>query len=306
VTIVALGGLLLPMLLREKYPERFSLGLLTAGGSLGLLFPPSLPVIVYGMVAGTDVDKLFKAGALPGLLLVFAISAYAAAVGYFREVPRHAFSLRRLGRTALYAAPELLIPVIIVGGIYSGAMAAVQAAAVTAFYVLIVEVALYRDVGIYDLPGIMRKSAELVGAIVVILGMAMGLGNYFVDAEVPQKLLEAVRSRITSPLSFLFVLNGFLLVVGCLLDIFSATLLVVPLITPLAAQYHINPFHLGIVFLTNLEIGYLTPPVGMNLFLASLRFRRPALEIAWNALPFLLILLGCLAIITYVPWLSSS
>lgn len=305
VTIVALGGLLLPILTGEKYPEKFSLGLLTTGGSLGLLFPPSLPIIVYGLIAKVDIDRLFVAGVIPGALLVCAISAYAMAVGSTAHVPRHPFNARALGRALLRAAPELPIPVIIVGGIYSGFITAIEASAATAFYVFLVEVLVYRDVKLRDVPGVMRRTAELVGAIVVILGMAMGLKNYLVDAEVPQRILALMKAEITSPLTFLLVLNGFLLVVGCLLDIFSATLVVVPLVAPLAAQYGIDPLHLGIVFLTNLEIGYLTPPVGLNLFLASLRFRRPTLEIARVALPFLAILLVCLAAITYVPSLST-
>jgi tripartite ATP-independent transporter DctM subunit len=305
VTIIALGGLLYPVLVAEKYPERFSLGLLTTGGSLGLLFPPSLPVIVYGIVGKVDTDRLFLAGVVPGLLLVGAISLYSVGVGVRRRVPRHAFSVRTAARAFLRAAPELPIPVIIVGGIYSGLITAIEAAAATAFYVLLVEVAIYRDVRARDLPGIMRKTAELVGALVVILGMAMGLANYLVDHEVPQEILAAMKSRITSPISFLLVLNAFLLIVGCLLDVFSATLVVVPLIAPLAARYDIDPFHLGVIFLTNLEIGYLTPPVGINLFLASLRFGKPVFEIARASMPYLLLLLGCLALITYVPWLST-
>ncbi len=305
VTIVALGGLLYPILLSERYPQRFATGLLTTGGSLGLLFPPSLPVIVYGLVGGVDVDRLFVAGAFPGALLVLAIAGYSVAIGLVGGVPRHPFSAREAARALARAAPELPIPAIIVGGIYGGFIAPLEAAAATAFYVFAIEVLVWRDVRVRDLPGVMRRAAELVGAIVVILGMAMGLANAFVHRDVPQAILAAMETRITSPITFLLVLNVFLLAVGCLLDIFLATLLVVPLVAPLAARYGIDPFHLGVVFLTNLEIGYLTPPVGINLFLASLRFRLPALAVARHVVPFLLLLLGCLALITYVPWLST-
>lgn len=305
VTIVALGGLLYPMLLGEKYPEKFSLGVLTTGGSLGLLFPPSLPIIVYGLVAGVDIDRLFVAGLIPGMLLVLAIGGYSAVIGSVRSVPTHGFALANAARALVRAMPELPIPVIIIGGIYSGLITAIEAAAATAFYVLVVEVVVYRDVKLAALPGVMRRTAELVGAIMVILGMAYGLSNFLVDQEVPQQILEAMKVRITSPLTFLLVLNLFLLIVGCLLDIFSATLVVVPLIAPLAVEYGVDPVHLGIVFLTNLEIGYLTPPVGMNLFLSSLRFRKRIVDVVRSVLPFLALLLVCLAVITYVPALST-
>ncbi len=305
VTIVALGGLLYPMLKSERYPEGFSLGLLTTGGSLGLLFPPSLPIIVYGLVAKVDIDRLFIAGILPGILLVVAISTACVVTGVRANVPRHPFDGPAALRAFKAAAFEIPIPLIVVTGIYGGFITAIEAAAVVAFYTLVVEVGIYRDVKIAQLPSIMRKTAELVGAIVVILGMALALSNYFVDAEIPQKILRAMEARITSPLAFLLVLNVFLLIVGCLLVIFSATLVVVPLVAPFAARFGIDPSHLGIIFLTNLEIGFLTPPVGVNLVLSSLRFRKPIVEVTRVSLPFIGILLVCLAIITYVPWLST-
>lgn len=311
VTIVALGGLLYPMLRAERYPERFSLGLLTTGGSLGLLFPPSLPIIVYALIAGpltnnkVDVDRLFLAGVLPGLLLVFAVAGFSIATGVRERVPRSPFAAREALRALKGAAFELPIPLIVIGGIYSGLITAIEASAVVAFYALVVEVAVYRDIPLRRLPEVMRKTAELIGAIVVILGMALALSNYFIDEEIPQKILRAAESHISSPLTFLLVLNAFLLVVGCLLDIFSATLVVVPLVAPFAARYRIDPVHLGVIFLTNLEIGFLTPPVGMNLFLSSLRFRCPIIEVTRSSLAFIALLLGCLLLITYVPWLST-
>jgi tripartite ATP-independent transporter DctM subunit len=309
VTIIALGGLLYPMLARDGYPERFSIGLLTTGGSLGLLFVPSLPIIVYGLIAGVDIDTLFLAALLPGILLVVVLSGFAMIVGVRAGVPRHPAPWRdpaeawRAFRAAAWEAP---IPILIMGVIYSGAATAIEASAVVALYCLFVEVVVYRDVGLGALPRVARHTAELVGAILLILGMAMGLKNYLVDAEVPQQILRAMSTHIDSRLSFLIVLNLFLLVVGCLLDIFSAILVVVPLVAPLAAQFGVDPVHLAIIFLTNLEIGYLTPPVGINLFLGSLRFERPVLWIARAALPFLLLLVVCLAGITYLPILSTS
>jgi C4-dicarboxylate transporter DctM subunit len=305
VTIVALGGLLYPMLVAEKYRESFSLGLLTTCGSLGLLFPPSLPIIVYALIGQVDVDQLFLAGVFPGLLLVAAISTMSIVAGVRAGVPRHAFAAREALRALRAAAWEVPIPLIIIAGIYSGKMTAIEASGVVAAYTLLVEVGIYRDIKLRALPGVLRKTAELIGAIIVILGMAMALSNYFVDQKIPDRILAAAQDQFSSRLAFLVILNLFLLVVGCLLDIFSATLVVVPLIAPFAKHFHIDPLHLGIIFLTNLEIGFLTPPVGMNLFLSSLRFRKPIVEVTRVSLPFIGVLLICLAIITYVPGLST-
>lgn len=305
VTIVALGGLLYPMLTAERYQDRFALGLLTTCGSLGLLFPPSLPIIVYALVAKVEVDRLFRAGLLPGLLLVAAVAGYSMLRASRDGVPRNAFDRAAALRALRGAAFELPIPLIVLVGIYRGYITAIEAAAVVAFYTFVVEVLILRDLRPAQLAGVLRKTGELIGAIVVILGMALALSNFFVDEEIPQKLLRAVESRVTSPITFLLILNVFLLAVGCLLDIFSATLVVVPLVAPFAERFHIDPLHLGVVFLTNLEIGFLTPPVGMNLFLSSLRFRRPITEVTRVSLPFIGILLVCLLVITYVPWLST-
>jgi tripartite ATP-independent transporter DctM subunit len=304
VTIVALGGLLYPVLRKERYPEGFSIGLLTTGGSLGLLFPPSLPIIVYGLIAGVDIDKLFMAGLLPGLLLVAVIGGYGMVVGGVRNVPRQPFHWGECVRGLKGAALEVPIPALIIVGIYGGFVTATEASAVVALYCFLVEVVILRDIKLRALPTVMRKTAELVGAILIILIMALGLKNYLVFAEVPQQLLALMKEHIQSPITFLLVLNAFLIVVGCLLDIFSAILVVVPLIAPLALEFGVDPVHLGIIFLTNLEIGYLTPPVGINLFLGGLRFERPILEVAKHVLPFLGLLVLCLLLITYWPALS--
>ncbi len=314
VTIVALGGLLFPLLRQARYPEGFSIGLLTTGGSLGLLFPPSLPVIVYaiyasaGQPAGRTVefDKLFAAGLLPGLLLVGLIGAYSACMGLFTHVPRPAFSPTRLGKAVLGAAFELPIPFFAAGGILSGWLTTTDVAAAVALYVLVVECVIYRDIRIRDLPSVLRKAGELTGAVLLIVGMALGLKNYLVTEEVALRILGFLADEMRDrPLMFLLFLNIFLLVVGALFDIYSAILVVVPLIVPLADTVGIDRYHLGVVFLTNLEIGYLTPPVGMNLFLSSLRFKKPVLEVAWSSLPFLGVLVLALAIITYRPELSD-
>ena len=305
VTIVALGGLLYPMLLGEQYPEKFSLGLVTTSGSLGLLFPPSLPIILYALVTAISVDKLFTAGILPGVLLVVMLSGYAIWQGKKHRVPRHPFTWGEVFKTMRAAIWEIPLPVIIIGGIYSGIFTATEAASVTAFYVLVVEVFVYKDLHLFrDIPRVMRESMLLVGAILMIIGVAMGLTNYLVDQEVPQQLFEMTKSLISSPVMFLVVLNAFLIVVGMMMDIFSAIIVVVPLITPIAASYGIDPVHLGIIFLANLEIGYLTPPVGLNLFISSLRFNKTVLSVTYATLSFIGILLIALMVITYVPDLS--
>ncbi len=304
VTIIALGGLLLPALLSEKYPERFSLGLVTTSGSLGLLLPPSLPLILYGVVTKTSIDQLFIAGIVPAVLLVVLLSLFSVYKGLEAEVPSSRIALREVIDAIRIAKWELPLPAVVLAGIYSGYFAISEAAAITAFCVVVVEVAIYRDVRVRDLPQIMQKSMVLVGGILIILGAALALTNYMIDAEVPMKLLDFLKVHIESKLVFLIMLNIFLLLVGCMIDIFSALVVVVPLISPIAQAYGIHPVHLGIIFLVNLGIGYSTPPVGMNLFIASFRFERPVLKLYMASLPFLAILLLALIIITYVPSLS--
>ncbi len=306
VTIVALGGLLFPILIQEKYSEKFSLGLVTTSGSLGLLFPPSLPIILYALIAEQSVDKLFVAGLIPGLLLIAVLSLYSMYSAKRTHVPKIPFNVKSALTSVKAAAWELPLPFIIIGGIYSGIFTATEAAAITAFYVLIVEVFIYRDLHIVkDVPRIMKESMLLVGAILAILGTALGLTNYFIDEQIPQKLFAFVQEHVDSKITFLIILNVFLLVVGMMMDIFSAIIVVVPLILPIAREFGVDPIHLGIIFLANLEIGYLTPPVGLNLFLSSLRFEKPILHVARSVLVFIGLLLIALMIITYVPELST-
>jgi tripartite ATP-independent transporter DctM subunit len=305
VTIVALGGLLLPILLKEQYPEKFSLGLITTSGSLGLLFPPSLPLILYSVTSKLSIDQLFAAGLIPGVFLVVILSAYGVRQGKKAHVPKTPFAWANVWSSVRAAAWEIPLPFIVIGGIYSGTFTATEAAAVTAFYVFVVEVFIYKDLHLFrDIPRVMRESMVLVGAILMIIGTAMGLTNYLVDNEVPMKLFEFTKRFIDSPVMFLIVLNLFLIIVGMMMDIFSAIIVVVPLIMPIAVAYGVHPIHLGIIFLTNLEIGYLTPPVGLNLFISSIRFQKPVFTIVRAVLPYIGILLIALIIITYVPALS--
>ncbi len=304
LTIIALGGILLPALLHGKYPEKFSLGMVTNSGTLGLLFPPSLPIIIYAIVSKIQINQLFLAGLLPGILMVILLSAFSVQKAIAAGVPRTQFKAAQVSKAVREAIWELPLPVVVLGGIYSGYFAVSEAAAITAAYVFLVEVVIYRDIKWRELPHVMRKSMLLVGGILIILGSALGFTNYLIDAEIPMKLFNLFKAYTDNPYVFLILLNLFLLVVGCLLDIFSALIVVVPLITPVANAYGINLVHLGVIFLANLQIGALTPPVGMSLFISSLRFEQPMSKIITASLPFIAVLLFVLAIITYVPWFS--
>lgn len=304
VTIFAMGGLLYPALMRDGYPERFSLGLITTSGSLGLLFPPSLPLIIYGVIAETSIDKLFLAGIVPGLLMLVLLAGYSIWIGRRVEKKAYRFSWPQTSQALREAAWEIPLPFLILGGIYGGFFVAGEAAAITALYVLIVEVLIYRDIAFRKLSQVMIRSMVLFGGILMILAVSMASTNYLVDQEVPTKLFELIKEHVTSKYTFLLILNLFLLVVGVMLDIFSALVLVVPIIIPIATLYGVDPVHLGIIFLTNLQIGYCTPPVGLNLFLASYCFKKPIVELYRATLPFLAILLITLGLITYYPALS--
>lgn len=304
VTIIALGGLLYPILSNEGYSEKFSLGLITTSGSLGLLFPPSLPIILYGMVTGVDIEKLFVAGIIPGFLLIVILSIYSIKNG------SGSLSVKKFDAKEAMAALrgswlEVLLPIGVLAGIYSGKTTTTEAAAVTAFYILIIECFVYKDLSLFkDIPRVIKDSMSLVGGILLILCCALGFTNWLVDEEIPMEILRFMQEYLTNKYSFLLFLNIFLLIVGSLMDIFSAIIVVVPLITPIAAEFGVDPLHLAIIFLTNLEIGYITPPVGINLFISSFRFKKPITELYRASFPFLLLLLFALVIITYVPSLT--
>ena len=306
VTIIALGGLLYPMLTKENYSENFTLGIITTSGSLGLLFPPSLPIILYGLVAKQDIDQLFKAGLLPGILLIVVLSVWAIIQNKGAvATEKKAFEMAEFKEAAKGSFFELLLPVGVLTAIYGGFTTVSEAAALTAAYVLVMEFVIYKDLSFKkDFSRIIYDSLSLVGAILLILCLALGVTNYLVDEEVPMKLLEFMRQYIESKYVFLIFLNIFLLIVGCMMDIFSAIIVVVPLILPIAQDFDVHPIHLAIIFLTNLEIGYITPPVGINLFISSFRFKRPVTDLYKATMPFLILLLFALIIITYIPELS--
>jgi tripartite ATP-independent transporter DctM subunit len=311
VTILALGGLLMPVLLSARYSEKQSLGLLTGAGSLGLLFPPCLPLILYSIITTQQkmpvtIEQMFLGGFLPGLVLVGLTIGWGMWVQPRAAEARAKFDGREAWRALWDAKWELFLPVVALGAMFSGWATTVEAAALTAMYAFVVETFVYRDLRLRkDFVRVCLECVLLIGGVLLILGVALGLTKFLVDAEVPAQGVEWAQQHIHSPWQFLLVLNLFLLVVGCLMDVYSAIVVVVPLIVPLGAAYGINPIHLGIIFLSNLELGYLTPPVGMNLFLASYRFKKPMPEVVRASLPMMFVLLVGVILITYLPAMTT-
>lgn len=311
VTIVALGGLLFPLLRSSGASERFALGMLTTGGSFGLLFPPSLAVILYAVVARVPIGDLYKASLIPGLVMLGMLGAYAVLRGQSGrrddggEAAPPLAPPPPLPQALRAAAWDLPLPIVVVGGIYLGYLTVVEASTLAAAWVTVVQVGILRQVHWRsELPQVVRESMSLVGAVLLILAVAQGLTNYLIDIQLPEAMFELVSPWLTSRLAFLMALNVFLLMVGCMMDLFSAVVVVVPLLLPLAEQYQVDPLHLGVIFLANLELGYATPPVGLNLFIASLRFRRPLWSLYVAALPFLALLIAAVLLITWFPSLS--
>ena len=303
VTIIALGGLVYPIL-RQTYNEKFSLGLITASGSIGLLFPPSVPLILYAIIAQVPIDRMFLAGIIPGLLILGVLSVYCSGWSVIKKTETTPFDLTVFLQTLWAAKWELLLPFIVLGGILSGFVTLDEAAALTAIYACIVEIVIHRSISLKMLPRIVKESTLLVGAILIILGIALGLTNYLITLDVPTMILDWIQATTENRVITLIGLNIFLLIVGCLMDIFSAVIIVVPLLLPIAEQFGIDKAHLGIIVLTNLEIGYLTPPIGMNLFISSMKFDRSVVMLYRSVLLFIALLLVALVLVTYVPELS--
>jgi len=305
VTIIALGGLLYPMLKQAHYHDRFCLRLLTTSGSLGLLFPPSMAILLYGIVSGVSIDELFLSGMVPGLLLLFMLGSFSAFSAQKFHIPGYQFSLKQIFNALKCCSWDIMLPILIFTGIFGGFVTVTEVAALTAAYALFVEAVIKKEIQLVkDFSKILIDTTTLVGSILIILGIAMGLTNLLIDSQIPMKLLAVIEQNIDSQLKFLLLLNLFLLIVGAMMDIFSATVVVVPLIMPLAVRYNIDPAHLGIIFLANLEIGYMTPPVGINLFIASQRFGQPILKLFQATFPFLIIMIIWLLLITYFPYLT--
>jgi len=305
VTILALGGLLMPMLIKDGFSKDFSLGLITVSGSIGLLFPPSLPLIIYGVTAGVSIKSIFLGGIIPGLLILVIVASWAIFSSKRQSVAVYGFKINNIKSALIESKWEIAIPFIIMFGIFGGYMTLVETAAISALYVLFITVVIYRDISFSKVGNILIDCCALIGGVLIILGVAMGLTSYIIDAEVPMTLLEWVKTNISSKYIFLILLNVFLLIVGCMMDIFSATIIVVPLIKPIAAYFGIDPIHLAIIFIANLELGYLTPPVGMNLFLSAYRFDESMKSVYTSTMPFYFVMLFCVILITYFPILST-
>ena len=303
VTILALGALLMP-LLRARHPQSSALGIVTSAGSLGVLVPPSLPLILYAVVAHIQIDRLFLAALIPAAAMSLLLVLYAARENGGGE--QRGADWRAALAALREAKWELMVPVVALGSLFSGLATPIEAAAVTAVYAFVVTVLVRRELHLLrDVPRVMAECGLLVGGILLILGVALGFTNYLVDAQIPDRLTEWATGNIVSRLTFLLALNLFLLGVGCLMDIFSAIIVVVPLIAPIAAAFGIDPLHLGVIFLANMELGYLTPPVGLNLFFSAYRFGKPVIEVCRSVLPYFLVMLAAVLLVTYVPQMST-
>jgi tripartite ATP-independent transporter DctM subunit len=306
VTILALGGILYSILSEHsKYSEKFSIGLLTSVGSIGLLFPPSLPIILVGATTQTDIRHLFAGGVFPGLILILAVAVFGIISSIRTKIPVERFNLKRSALAIRDSAFEILLPIILIAGYFSGVFSLIEIGVIAVIYVFIVEVLIHREIKIRELPTVLLKAIPIVGGVLSILAMSQALSYYIVDTQAPENFARWMQSAIDSKFVFLLLLNLSLLVVGCLMDIFSAILIVLPLIVPLGQAYGIDPVHLGIIFIVNLEVGFMTPPVGLNLFLATYRFKKPFTEICRNVFPFLLIQLAVVLLVTYIPALST-
>jgi tripartite ATP-independent transporter DctM subunit len=304
ITIAALGSLLLPALLHDRYSENFSLGLVTTGGSLGLLFAPSVPLIIYGVITETPVTDMFIAGVIPGLLILFILCAFSIFIAGRDKIPRSSFKWEALSKALWEAKWEVPLPFVVLGGIYGGFITVSEAAAVAAFWVLVVEVLIHKEISFSHHRKVIHDSMVMVGSILIIMAAALASTNYFIDVDVPMMIFDFIQGIVSSRFLFLILLNGFLFVLGMFLDIFSAIFVIVPLITPVAQGYGINNVHLGIIFLANMQIGYLTPPLGIGLFISSYRFNRGILKITAACLPFIAMLIASVLVITYWSDLS--
>ncbi len=304
VTIIALGAILYPALKEDGYSDKFNLGLITTSGSLGLLFAPSLPLILYGVIAEVSIDNLFKAGILPGLMMIILLSFYSFSVNSKNSKSAKSFNLKKALITLKECAWEIPLPFLVLGGIYSGFFAISEAAALTALYVFIVEVVILKEIKFIDLPSLMRESMIMVGGILIVLAVSLASTNYMIDSGLPQKIFGLVSEVVDDQITFIILLLLFLIILGAILDIFSAIVLVVPILLPIAQMYEINQIHLGIIFLSTMQLGYLTPPVGINLFIASYRFDRSIIDVYSSTIPFFLILLISVILIAFLPSLS--
>ncbi|MBD3316341.1 MAG: TRAP transporter large permease subunit, partial [Chitinivibrionales bacterium] len=316
VTILALGALLAFILVENRYPRSFSVGLLTGSGSIGLLFPPSLPIILYSVVSNlsmnvgaeyrVDIKQMFIGGLIPGALMVGTVAALGIRTAVKSDTVKTPFAPRKALKALGASAGEILLPVLILAMFFSGFTTLVETAAIAVLFTLVLEMVIHRDIKVRSLPGVVARCVPMIGGVLIILAIARGLSYFIIDAQIPMQLAEWTSTHVHSKYVFLLVLNLALLITGCFMDIFSAIMVVVPLILPIGEAFGIHPVHLGIIFLANLELGYMTPPVGINLFLSSYRFEEPLVKVYRHVLPFLIALLVTVLLITYVPWLTTG
>lgn len=302
VTLIAIGGIMYPALKSANYPQTLSVGLLSAGGTLGIIIPPSIPMIVFAIMAGVSVTDLFMAGVGPGILLTILLMGYCIYRG--RDLPRGRFSFTEFTSALKGGVFSLLMPAIILGGIYSGIFTATESAAIAVAYALVIEFFVHRELKLSKVPGVLAETAELLGTLFLILVFAVSLNKFMTYEQIPQALVEVLSRSIESKTTFLVGVNFLLLVAGCFMDALSAILVLAPLLTPIAIHYGVNPIHFGVLMIVNLEIGYLTPPVGVNLFVASSVFKEPLGAVIKAVLPLIVVLLLGLGIVTFVPQLS--
>ncbi|MCS6971910.1 MAG: TRAP transporter large permease subunit [Leptospiraceae bacterium] len=302
VTLIAIGGIMYPALRQANYNQNLAMGLLSAGGTLGIIIPPSIPMIIYAIMVGVSVIDLFLAGIGPGLLLLTALVFYAMARGWKME--RGRWQLAEIGASLKQGIFALLMPVIILGGIYSGFFTATESAAIAVFYAILVEVLIHRELPIKKIPEVLSETAEMLGTLFLILLIAVSLNKFMTEEQLPQQMVEKMSALISDKVTFLIGVNILLLIVGFFMDIMSAILVLAPLLAPMAHHFGVHPIHFGIIMIVNLEIGYLTPPVGINLFVASTIFKAPLGQVVRAVFPIVLVFLVCLGIITAFPQLS--
>lgn len=306
VTILALGGILYVVLHTDgPFTDRFTTGFLTASGSVGFLFPPSLTIILYAVVARISVIDMFIGAFIPGVIVMITMMMIGIFVAWRNKVPTSPLNLKEIRQGLREGIWELLLPLFIIVMYFSGTTTLLETASLSVLYVVLVEVLIHREVKLRDLPGIALKAMPIIGGVLIILAMSRGLSYYIIDARVPRILTEWTQANIQSKFIFLVLLNIALIITGCFMDIFSAIMVVAPLVIPMGQIFGVDPVHLGIIFLANLELGFMTPPVGLNLFLSSYRFEKPLSQIYVDVIPFFLLQLIALLVITYVPWFTT-
>jgi C4-dicarboxylate transporter, DctM subunit len=302
VTMLAIGSVMYPAMRQAGYDLKFTLGAIMSGGTLGIIIPPSIPMIIYALVTETSVIELFAAGFGPGILLTIVLSGYSIWVN--RRMKTEQFSLDDFARSFRNGIWALMMPVILLGGIYSGYFTATEAAAVGLCYAMLVEVFIHRELKFRDFYNVVLETSKLGGSLFPVLAVALSLNIILTEHRTPQMLVSMMQGYITSPLMFMLLVNILLLIVGCLMTTGEAILVLAPLLAPLAEAYGYNKVLFGLIMILNLEIGYLTPPVGLNLIVAMSAFKQPFGRLCIAAIPFIILMMLCLALVVWQPWIA--